>query len=139
LIAAFLLAQLDDAQEITNKRLDIWNVYHDAFETLEQKGLLRRPIISNDCMHNAHMYYILLDSVDKRTALIAELKKIDIHAVFHYVPLHSSPAGQKYGRVNGSMSFTNDLSSRLLRLPLWVGLFGDQQKLVIEAVRKSLS
>lgn len=132
-IAAFLFAQLEQAQDITNKRLAIWQQYHDALESLEQKGELRRPIIPAECQHNAHMYYILLESLDHRTKLIEKFKKQDIHPVFHYIPLHSAPAGKKFARVHGNLAHTNDLSDRLLRLPLWVGL-AEQQKAVLKVM-----
>jgi dTDP-4-amino-4,6-dideoxygalactose transaminase len=129
-IAAFLFAQLEHAEEITNKRLAIWNTYHDAFYALEQKGELRRPIIPAECQHNAHMYYILLESLEQRTKLIEKFKKQDIHPVFHYIPLHSAPAGKKFARTHGNLKHTEDLSDRLLRLPLWVGLAEEQHKVL---------
>lgn len=132
-IAAFLYAQLEKAKQITQMRMDIWNTYHEALEDLEQKGDLRRPIIPVDCQHNAHMYYILLNSLDQRTHLIQQFKKQDIHPVFHYIPLHSAPAGKKFGRAHGEMKHTNRLSECLLRLPLWVGL-GKQQNEVLKVV-----
>ncbi|MGQ0443215.1 MAG: dTDP-4-amino-4,6-dideoxygalactose transaminase [Methylophilaceae bacterium] len=132
-IAAFLLAQLEYAKEITQKRLALWDKYHQALESLERKGDLRRPIIPVECQHNAHMYYILLDSLEQRTQLIEKFKKQDIHPVFHYIPLHSAPAGLKFGRVAGKMTHTNDLSDRLLRLPLWVGL-GNHQDRVLDVM-----
>jgi dTDP-4-amino-4,6-dideoxygalactose transaminase len=128
--AAFLLAQLEDAQKITDARLAIWDKYHQAFESLEKKGDIRRPIIPEECQHNAHMYYVLLDSNDTRTKLIEQFKKQNIHPVFHYIPLHSSPGGQKFGRVSGQMSQTDDLAARLLRLPLWVGLEPHQDRVL---------
>lgn len=134
IIAAFLWAQMEEAEAITKKRLDIWNQYHEAFIPLEITEKLRRPIISEGCQHNAHMYYILLDSLEKRTSVIAKLKEKRVTSVFHYVPLHNSPAGLKYGRVHGQMTHTEDLSDRLLRLPLWIGLRGEQQKQVIDAI-----
>jgi len=121
-ISAFLLAQLEHAEEITQRRLDKWQIYHDALAHLEQKGDLRRPIIPEGCQHNAHMYYILLDSLQQRTHLIKQFKKQDIHPTFHYIPLHIAPAGKKYARVHGDLKNTESLSDRLLRLPLWVGL-----------------
>ena len=134
-VAAFLWAQMEEAGAITEKRLAIWKDYHDALAPLEAAGVLRRPIIPDGCQHNAHMYYILLESLEKRTALISKLKQQNIDSVFHYVPLHSSPAGQKYGRVHGSMAHTEDIADRLLRLPLWVGLTGSQQALVVEGIQ----
>lgn len=134
IIAAFLWAQMEEAETITKERLQIWQQYHDVLAPLETSGKLRRPLIPADCLHNAHMYYILLNSLEKRTQLISELKKQEVNAVFHYVPLHSSPAGRKFGRVNGTMIHTENLADRLLRLPLWVGL-GEQQQKVLTALR----
>lgn len=131
-ISAFLWAQMEEAESITRKRLDSWHQYHQAFATLEEAGKLRRPILPDGCQHNAHMYYILLKSLEKRTEVIAQLKAQGVNAVFHYVPLHSSPAGEKYARTNGEMLHTNDLSDRLLRLPLWVGMDAAQDKVIAE-------
>jgi dTDP-4-amino-4,6-dideoxygalactose transaminase len=121
-VAAFLWAQMEEAEAITERRLAIWKLYHDALAPLETAGVLRRPIIPDGCQHNAHMYYILLESLEKRNALIARLQEQAVNTVFHYVPLHSSPAGMRYGRVVGTMVNTESVSDRLLRLPLWVGL-----------------
>ncbi|HEY0562231.1 MAG TPA: dTDP-4-amino-4,6-dideoxygalactose transaminase [Methylophilus sp.] len=128
--AAFLLAQLEHAEEITQRRMAVWQAYHDALEPYEVSGVLRRPIIPAECQHNAHMYYILLESLQHRTELIQRFKAQNIHPTFHYVPLHSAPAGKKFARVHGSMKHTDDLSSRLLRLPLWVGLESVQHKVL---------
>ena len=133
LIAAFLWAQLEEATPITTQRMLLWERYHEAFAELEAKDRLRRPIVPHDCEHNAHMYYLLLPSLDARTRFIASLRSRGVQAVFHYVPLHSAPAGQKYGRVAGSMQHTDALSDRLVRLPLWPDL-GKQQQAVIDAV-----
>lgn len=122
LIAAFLWAQMEEAEEITRRRLAIWGVYHQWLEGLEQAGKLRRPIIPKECVHNAHMYYILLPDLAGRTSLISELKQHDINTVFHYVPLHSAPAGVTHGRASGDLDATQDSADRLLRLPLWLGL-----------------
>ena len=122
IIAAFLWAQLQEANDITQKRLTIWDQYHAELVKYEENGYLRRPIIPAQIQHNAHMYYILLNSLDERMSVIERLKKKQINAVFHYVPLHSSPGGLKYGRKNGGLPFTENLSDRLLRLPLWVGM-----------------
>lgn len=131
-IAAFLWAQMEEAQDITHKRLSLWNRYHEALAPLEKSSKLRRPIIPANCQHNAHMYYILLDSLKKRTEVIAHLKEHNVHAVFHYVPLHNSPAGKKYGRASGELRNTGDLSDRLLRLPLWVGMDEAQDKVIAQ-------
>jgi dTDP-4-amino-4,6-dideoxygalactose transaminase len=131
-IAAFLWAQMEEAQSITERRLDIWRRYHEALAPLEGAGKLRRPIIPKECQHNAHMYYILLESLEKRTEVIARLKQQNVHAVFHYVPLHNSPAGKKYGRTNGELRHTGDLADRLLRLPLWVGMDEAQDRVIAQ-------
>lgn len=133
LIAAFLWAQMQKSVEITARRLSIWNRYHEAFEEFETSGRLRRPCIADRCAHNAHMYYLLLETIDDRTRFIARLKEREINAVFHYVPLHASSAGGRFGRVSGSLRQTESLSDRLVRLPLWLGLEQDQER-VIEAV-----
>lgn len=117
LISAFLYAQLEHADEITEKRCHICNAYASQLAPLQQAGKLRLPTFDSDS--NGHMFYILLDSLDTRTRLIAYLKAQGILPVFHYVPLHSSPAGRKYGRIGSTMAVTDDLSERLLRLPLY--------------------
>jgi dTDP-4-amino-4,6-dideoxygalactose transaminase len=122
IIAAFLAAQFEQAEDITRKRLAIWEQYHAWAAPFEREGRVRRPIIPAECTHNAHMYYLLLPDLQARTRFIDTLRQRDIGAVFHYIPLHSSPAGQRYGRVSGSMAVTDDTSDRLVRLPLWVGL-----------------
>ncbi len=134
LTAAFLSAQLDEADRITEERLTKWRRYHELLEPLESKGVLRRPIIPDDCKHNAHMYYVLLAPGVDRQQVLTGMKNNGINAVFHYVPLHSAPAGRQYGRVNGSMVNTDDLSERLVRLPLWVGLTEQQQNKVVQAL-----
>jgi dTDP-4-amino-4,6-dideoxygalactose transaminase len=122
LVAAFLWAQMEQAEAITAERLALWNQYHSAFESWEAAGVLRRPIVPAECKHNAHMYRVLLASLEERTLLINALAAQHISSVFHYVPLHSSPAGRLYGRVSGDMQNTEALANRLLRLPLWVGM-----------------
>jgi dTDP-4-amino-4,6-dideoxygalactose transaminase len=124
IIAAFLYAQLEEAEKITAQRMIIWNQYHTFLEPLEKAGKIRRPIIPDYCEHNAHMYYILVDNLSIRTKLIEHLKSKEISSVFHYVPLHSSPAGMKYARVHGNMDLTDSCSDRLIRLPIWVGFLG---------------
>ena len=134
--AAFLWAQMEEARLITDKRLCIWNEYHEKFKPLEEKEYLSRPVIPKDCVHNAHMYYIILPSQKVRTELMGYLKKRGIHTVFHYVPLHSSPAGKKYSRVSGSLDVTDSVSENLLRLPLWVGMTNIQVSEICEAIRQ---
>ncbi|QAY87759.1 dTDP-4-amino-4,6-dideoxygalactose transaminase [Pseudomonas arsenicoxydans] len=138
LIAAFLWAQLEEASSITDKRLTIWDYYHAALAPLEEKGLLRRPFVPDDCQHNAHMYYVLLAPGVDRQSVLEGLKRNNISAVFHYVPLHSSPGGQRYGRVHGSMEVTDALSECLLRLPLWVGLTAEQQDQVVDVLARAI-
>lgn len=130
LIAAFLWAQLQEAQSITQRRLSAWNYYHQLLAPLEVEGLLRRPVIPAECQHNAHMYYILLPEHQDRQAVIDGLKAQQINTVFHYVPLHSSPAGLQLGRVHGDMTITDSMSARLIRLPLWIGISQAQQEQV---------
>ncbi len=133
LIAAFLWAQMEEADAITARRLAIWQVYHDAFAAIEAEGLVRRPVIPDGLRHNAHMYYLLLPDLAARTAFIAALKAAGIHTVFHYVPLHSAPAGQRYGRARGDLPVTCNISDRLVRLPLWLGV-EEYQEGIIETV-----
>lgn len=133
-IAAFLWAQLEEVETITQKRLAIWEQYHEAFANLEAQGKVRRPIVPDDCQHNAHMYYLLFSNLAQRTHIIKQLKSHHINAVFHYIPLHSSPAGRKYGRTHGQLLFTDNLSERLLRLPLWVGMTEDDVNKIIDII-----
>lgn len=137
LVAAFLWAQLQESDRINAERIAIWQRYHDAFAPLEAVGLLRRPIVPHECGHNAHMYYLLLDDLEQRTRFIAALKALQIGTVFHYVPLHSSPAGRRFARAEGSMEVTDRQSDRLVRLPLWLGV-EEQQERVIEAALATL-
>lgn len=137
IVAAFLAAQLEEAESITSRRLAIWDRYHAWAEPLERKGLLRRPVVPEACTHNAHMYYILLPDLTLRTRFIEGLKKRGIGAVFHYIPLHSSPAGRRYGRSAMSLPVTDSTSARLVRLPLWIGL-EEHLDSVLAAARDSL-
>ncbi len=122
IIAAFLAAQLEQVDNIYARRMAIWDRYHAWAEPHERQGMLRRPIVPDYCTHNAHMYYLLLPSLGARTNFIGALKQREVGAVFHYIPLHSSPAGQRYTRAHGTLAVTNDISERLVRMPLWVGL-----------------
>jgi dTDP-4-amino-4,6-dideoxygalactose transaminase len=137
LVAAFLYAQLERAREINAQRIGIWNRYHAAFAELERRERVRRPIIPLTARHNAHMYYLLLPDLQTRSAAIGELKRRGISAVFHYVPLHSAPAGVRFGRVHGSMQVTDDIADRLLRLPLWPDMASEMDD-VCEAVHDAI-
>jgi dTDP-4-amino-4,6-dideoxygalactose transaminase len=139
LIAAFLWAQLEEAESLTQNRLNAWANYHSMIEPLERAGVLRRPIIPSDCDHNAHMYYILVSEKFDRPKVIRHLKDNGINAIFHYVPLHSSPAGKRLGRTHGILVNTVSLSERLIRLPLWVGITREQQEYVVRCLRDALS
>lgn len=138
LIAAFLWAQMEEADRLQSKRLPVWMYYHEALACAEQAGMLRRPIIPKGCVHNAHMYFILLAPRYDRQAVLAELKTQKIHAVFHYIPLHSSPAGMRYGRTGSGMRNTDALSERLIRLPLWNEMATKQQDRVVATLVKIL-
>lgn len=120
--AAFLWAQMEEADCITAQRLTIWESYHATFEPLGRVRRLRRPIIPNSCGHNAHMYYLLLRNLEDRTQFINAMRDQGVNCVFHYVPLHNSPYGQKVARIHGDLTITEELADRLVRLPLWVGL-----------------
>jgi dTDP-4-amino-4,6-dideoxygalactose transaminase len=139
LIAAFLWAQLEEAREITARRMISWDYYHALLAPLEAAGLLRRPIVPEYCEHNAHMYYVLLAPSIDRQQVIDELKRNMIFAVFHYVPLHSSPAGLRYGRAYGALAITDAQSSSLIRLPLWVGITLSQQEFIAETLHRATS
>lgn len=132
--AAYLWAQLREADKINDSRLAAWQQYHDAFADLEQQGLVQRPFIPAECRHNAHMYYLKTKDLAERTALIAYLKENGVAAVFHYIPLHSAPAGQKFGRFHGEDRYTTAESDRLVRLPMYYGLRGEEIEKVAEAV-----
>jgi dTDP-4-amino-4,6-dideoxygalactose transaminase len=136
--AAFLWAQLEQASEIRAKRVAIWDVYHDAFAGLEDEGRLRRPAVPDHCSHNAHMYYVLLEPHLDRARITGQLSDAGVYAFSHYVPLHSSPAGARYGRVHRSLEVTDEVSERLLRLPLWIGLTADDVTYVADVLRRTL-
>ena len=138
IIAAFLHAQLESARELTDKRCRAWTRYHGAFADLEDAGVLRRPIVPPECGHNAHLYYLLLPTLEARTATLARMKERGIAALFHYVPLDSSPAGRKFARASGDLAITHDLSDRLVRLPLWPNLSDAEVDAVIDVTRDTV-
>ncbi|HST45471.1 MAG TPA: DegT/DnrJ/EryC1/StrS family aminotransferase, partial [Luteimonas sp.] len=120
--AAFLAAQLDEATALTARRLAIWDAYHAWAEPHERAGRLRRPTVPEACTHNAHMYYLVLPSLGARTSVIESLRRDGVNAVFHYVPLHSSPAGRRLARTHGELAVTDAVADGLMRMPLWIGL-----------------
>lgn len=122
LIAAFLWAQMEEADAITNRRLKIWHAYHEGFAYTEESGKIRRPFVPAQCKHNAHMYFLLLPNLEKRSAFISYLKQKGIDSTFHYVPLHHSPMGKKLCRASSELIETRAASERVVRLPLWLGL-----------------
>lgn len=133
--AAYLWAQLEQADEINNNRLATWNMYYDALKYLEEMGKLELPHIPAECTHNAHMFYVKLKNLEERTKFIAYLKEHDILSVFHYIPLHSAPAGQKFGHFHSEDVFTTKESERLARLPMYYGLSEGDQGVVIETIK----
>lgn len=132
--AAYLWAQLEVADEINNNRLKIWNEYYDAFKPLADKGLIELPTVPNGCVHNAHMFYIKCKDLDERTRFIDKMRELGIGCVFHYVPLHSAPAGLKFGRFAGEDVYTTTESDRLVRLPMYYKLETDDLKYIIKSV-----
>ena len=129
--AAYLWAQLQEADRINENRLAIWKTYDEAFAPLAESGRIEIPTVPASCVHNAHMYYIKLRDLEDRTAFISCMKENGIVTVFHYIPLHSAPAGLKFGRYHGEDRFTTSESDRLVRLPLYYGLTPEDQQHVI--------
>lgn len=133
--AAYLYAQLENAQLIFDDRMNSWNRYREGLQELEDKGLIELPYIPENCKHNAHMFYIKCKDLEERTKLIDFLKQNEIYAVFHYIPLHSAEAGVKYGRFHGEDKYTTKESERLLRLPLYYSLKAEEIDLVVEKIK----
>lgn len=134
IVAAFLWAQMEEADAINQRRLDIWANYHRWFASVEKAGKARRPVVPRECTHNAHMYYLLLPDQATRARVIERLKSRGVQTVFHYIPLHSSPVGRELGRAAGDMRHTDDAGERLLRLPLWLGLEDHLADVIAEIV-----
>ncbi len=134
--AAYLYAQLELAQEITDNRLKTWNLYYEGLKELKEKGLIELAFIPEYCKHNAHMFYIKAADLEERTKLIAFLKEKGILAVFHYVPLHSAPAGLVFGRFHGEDVYTTKESERLVRLPLYYNIETNQVEYIIQCIRE---
>ena len=134
--AAYLYAQLEIAEEINDARLNIWNRYYENLAPLAEAGKIELPVVPEGCVHNGHMFYLKARDIEERTALIAYLKDNGIHAVFHYVPLHTAPAGLKFGRFHGEDRYTTRESERLLRLPMYYGLELGQVEYICETLGK---
>ena len=134
--AAYLWAQLEKADEINYNRLTSWNYYYEQLRPLEGAGKIELPTIPEGCEHNAHMFYIKVADLEERGALIKHLKDRDVMAVFHYIPLHSSPAGQRFGRFSGEDVYTTRESDRLVRLPMYYGLEQDDLREVVDATKE---
>lgn len=134
IIAAFLWAQFEEANIITTQRLTIWEHYYTALTDLAMQEKIALPTIPNYCQHNAHMFYIIPHSEKHTKKILNELHRNEINALRHYVPLHSSPAGRRYGRMHDRLDITNKISSRLIRLPLWIGLTETQQNKIVEII-----
>ena len=134
LCTAYLYAQLERAEDINQDRLNSWQEYYERLTPLWEKGLIELPYCPADCQHNAHMFYIKVKDIEERTKLLAFLKERQIGAVFHYIPLHSAPAGKKFGIFNGEDIFTTVESERLLRLPMYYGLTKENIRQVVDAI-----
>jgi len=132
--AAYLLAQLEMAEIINSQRINNWNMYYNGLKNLAENGAIELPYIPEECVHNAHMFYIKTKNVEERAKLISHLKENDILSVFHYVPLHSSPAGKKFGEFFGEDNYTTRESERLLRLPMYYGLKEDETNYIINKI-----
>ena len=132
--AAYLYAQLEEHQKICDKRMEIYDFYNRNLKFLADEGKIRQPYVPEECTHNAHMYYIKVHDMDVRTRLIKYLRQKDISCVFHYVPLHSAPAGQKFGRFSGEDVYTTRESERLMRLPMFYNLDMEDAKKVVDAI-----
>lgn len=133
--AAYLAAQLDVAEEINEDRLKSWKLYYELLEPIKEAGKIELPYVPEDCVHNAHMFYMKAKDLEERTALIDYLKEHEIMAVFHYIPLHTSPAGQKFGRFHGEDKYTTRESERLLRLPMYYGLKEEDVQRVADTIK----
>lgn len=134
--AAYLWAQLEMAEEINNKRLACWKRYYQNLKELEEKGKIELPTVPKECVHNAHMFYIKLKDLEERTAFIQFMKEKDVLTVFHYIPLHSAPAGKKYGRFHGEDEYTTKESEKLVRLPMYYSLSLDEVDTISNYVKE---
>jgi len=137
-IAAYLYSILNISDDIQAKRLKVWETYNEEFEEFEKKGVIRRPIIPENCTNNGHMFYMLFNDLDTRTRFISYLKENGVLSVFHYIPLHSAPAGIKYGRFVGDMKVTNKVSDTLVRLPMFYDITDEELGKVVDLSKNFL-
>ncbi len=134
--AAYLYAQLEIADEMNNARLSLWNRYYENLKPLAERGCIELPVVPEGCVHNAHMFYIKAKDIEERTALISFLKENGIMSVFHYIPLHTAPAGKKFGRFHGEDKYTTRESERLARLPMYYGLKEEQVDTICDTIKR---
>ena len=134
--AAYLWAQLEKADEINDDRMASWNLYYEMLSPLKEAGRIELPTVPEHCTHNAHMFYVKAKDLEERSALIRSLKAKDLSAVFHYIPLHGAPAGQRYGRFHGEDRYTTKESDRLVRLPMYYGLEPENVEKICDAVKE---
>jgi dTDP-4-amino-4,6-dideoxygalactose transaminase len=134
--AAYLYAQLEEADKIYDDRMASWNAYYELLSPLAEQGRIELPVIPEDCVHNAHMFYIKAKDFDERVALASFLRENGIGAVFHYVPLHSAPAGRKFGRFCGEDRYTTNTFERLLRLPMYYGLKPSEVEYISDKIKE---
>jgi dTDP-4-amino-4,6-dideoxygalactose transaminase len=138
LVAAFLFGQLEHLSRITDRRRELWEYYHDLLAQLEDDGLVQRPKVPPDCRPNGHIYWLALPDGIDRSRILQALHKAGVHATSHYVPLHQSPAGRRFGRAPLKLPITEDIAGRLIRLPLHTGLTAEDQERVVDALRQSI-
>ena len=134
--AAYLWAQLEQADEINQDRMGTWNYYYNELKYLQEKGMVELPVIPEECIHNAHMFYVKLKNLSERTAFITYLRDKGVQSTFHYIPLHSAPAGEKFGRFHGEDQFTTSESERLTRLPMYYGIGEQDRKYVVDCIKE---
>lgn len=137
--AAYLWAQLLNADEINDNRIATWNRYYQGLQTMAKEGKFEIPTVPEECEHNAHMFYLKCKDLKERSEFIKFMKEKELYCVFHYIPLHSAPAGEKFGRFDGEDEFTTKESERLVRLPMYYGLLEDQVDLVVEGIKEFFS
>ena len=137
--AAYLWAQLEAIDSITEQRMEVWRAYHEALEPAEREGKVRRPVVPPGCEHNGHLYYLLVTGPPGRDTLIERLDRRGVNAVFHFQPLHLAPAGKRYGRSSGSLEVTERVAGQVIRLPMWTGMGEREVQHVVSAVNDALS